>query len=742
MASSAIGRVLQHFPDAKRSGSGWAARCPAHEDHNPSLSISEGDDGRVLLHCHAGCSVEAVLSAIGLKASDLFSAGERPIRPAPQPVQYVYHDEHGKPVFRVVRGPVRDGKKTFWQETPDGKGGWTKGVSRVRKVLFRLPELLAADPSAPVLIVEGEKDVLTAAGLGLVATTNPGGAGKWTAESDAAHRYSDALRGRHVVIIPDNDLVGRRHALSVLAVLRKVCASVRRVDLPGLREKGDLSDWVQAGGTAAELRAMIRTALEQKESGGEGSTGERRRRARAENTNIILTMSKPTDLGNAERLRALFGHKIRYSPALGRWFVWDRRRWVLDAEANAVRGIAARTMRATLRAAAGLDDVDGRRHLVRHALASENAGRISGAVKIAETFSSLHVDPEQLDQGVFLLNTPSGLVDLRSGDVGRHESRSLCTKLTRAPFDSEAKCPRWEQFLLEVFGEDLDVRDFVQRAVGYSLTGSTKEQVFFLLWGTGANGKSTLLASLLYALGDYGLVTSMSTWLSARPDRGNAASPDLDRLRGARFAFAAEADAGRRLSDGLVKTITGSDPIVARPLFGKPVQFVPQLKLWLATNHRPTITDDSPAMWRRVLLLPFEVQFTGKQRDDSLPEQLNSEAPGILRWAVEGAVWWHEYGLQPPETIIAAVREYQAEEDPLARFLADETAPDPEGQVPVGELLQAYSRWCEANGEEPLSTQAFGRQMTSKGFKALRTNRMRYRRGLRLLPSAVTDDAR
>ncbi|MCK4415294.1 MAG: hypothetical protein KAY32_17305 [Candidatus Eisenbacteria sp.] len=175
MSAWPIQRVLEHFPDARPSGSDWIAKCPAHDDHTPSLSISEGDDKRVLLHCHAGCSVEAVLSARGLKHSDLFPAGECPSQPVLQEIHYIYEDEHGKPLFRVVRGPERDGKKTFWQEKPDGKGHWNKGTSGTRRVLYHLPQLIEADPSAPVLILEGEKDVLAAERLGFIATTNPGG---------------------------------------------------------------------------------------------------------------------------------------------------------------------------------------------------------------------------------------------------------------------------------------------------------------------------------------------------------------------------------------------------------------------------------------------------------------------------------------------------------------------------------------------------------------------------------------
>ena len=257
MTAPSVTRTLERFSDVRPDGRGWTAKCPAHDDHKPSLRISVGDDGRILLHCHAGCSFEAILAAVHLTVQDVSPGDARPASPEADEIHYVYHDEEGKLLYRVVRGPVTDGKKTFWQQRPDGHGGWANGVSGIRKVLFRLPELLAADPSEPVLIVEGEKDVLTATRLGFLATTNPSGAGKWTEESEEKHHYGDVLRGRNVFIIPDNDPPGRTHAGSVLRILRPICASVRLLELPNLPPKGDLSDWIQAGGTAERLRALL-----------------------------------------------------------------------------------------------------------------------------------------------------------------------------------------------------------------------------------------------------------------------------------------------------------------------------------------------------------------------------------------------------------------------------------------------------------------------------------------------------
>ena len=246
-------RVLAALADCnvQPCGTGWSARCPAHEDRHASLTIGEGEDGRALLFCHGGCKLPDVLRALRLALRDLFVG---------PPVQtdgrtfYDYRDERGTLLFQVVRIPKPDGKK-FRQQRPDGcGGGWILNVKGVRSVLYRLPDVLTTDPSETVFIVEGEKVADDLVHRGLVATTNPGGALKWRSG------YSAALRGRHVAILPDHDDVGRQHGAEVARSLAGVAASVCVVDLPGLAERGDAFDWFAAGHTVAELRELVQAA--------------------------------------------------------------------------------------------------------------------------------------------------------------------------------------------------------------------------------------------------------------------------------------------------------------------------------------------------------------------------------------------------------------------------------------------------------------------------------------------------
>jgi putative DNA primase/helicase len=232
--------VLHKFKNVKRSSDGFTARCPAHDDDRNSLSISDGADGRLLLFCHAGCSYESIRDAVGLESNST-----KRIEAA-----YDYRDEQGVLLYQVIRYEP----KSFMQRKPDGKGGWDYKLNGVRRVPYRLSELLASDTINPVIIVEGEQDVDRAYREGLVATTNAGGAGKWRDE------YNEALRGRHVIIIPDNDEPGRKHALQVARSLHSIAASIRILELPDLTPKGDLSDWLDTGWTLEQLKTLANAA--------------------------------------------------------------------------------------------------------------------------------------------------------------------------------------------------------------------------------------------------------------------------------------------------------------------------------------------------------------------------------------------------------------------------------------------------------------------------------------------------
>jgi len=306
-----------------------------------------------------------------------------------------------------------------------------------------------------------------------------------------------------------------------------------------------------------------------------------------------------------------------------------------------------------------------------------------------------------------------------------HDADALLTKLAVAPYHPEAQCPTFDAFLWRIMGENQDLINFVQRAAGYNLTGDTGEQCFFLCYGRGSNGKSTLLDTLRALVGDYGKQTDFSTFLQKRSD---TIRNDLAALAGVRFACAIEAGEGQRLAETIIKQLTGGDSVSARFLHREFFEFKPAFKAWLAANHTPEIRGTDHAMWRRVRLIPFTVTIPDEEIDKGLGERLLlEELPGILAWAVRGCMEWQRLGgLGEPAAVLAATGEYREEMDVIAGFLSDCCMVGDGYRVGASDLYAAYKVWAEGDGDKPLSNTKFGRRLTERGIQKERTTGGRY----------------
>jgi len=353
---------------------------------------------------------------------------------------------------------------------------------------------------------------------------------------------------------------------------------------------------------------------------------------------------KHTDLGNAERLVAEHGEDLRYDHNRGRWLVWDSRRWADDDTGEAVRRAKA-TARGLWADLDAIEDEKDRREAAKHAARSESEGRIHAALGLAASEPGIAVRVDELDADPFALTCLNGTLDLRTGALRPHRRADLITKLVPVAHAPGASCPTWLAFLDRIMGGNHELIGFLRRAVGYSLTGVTREQVMFLLHASGSNGKTTLLEELRSLLGDYAQQTPSETLMAKRE---SAVPNDVARLRGARFVSAVETDEGRRLAEVMVKQITGGDTISARYMRAEWFEFTPQCKVWLATNHRPVIRGTDDAIWRRLRLVPFVVTIPEEERDKTLPDRLRDELPGVLAWAVQGCLEWRPKGSACP----------------------------------------------------------------------------------------------
>lgn len=440
------------------------------------------------------------------------------------------------------------------------------------------------------------------------------------------------------------------------------------------------------------------------------------------------------DLGNARRLVALHGRDLRYNHLNKEWYHWTGRRWQVDDSGEAVRR-AKDTIREIYQEAAAEDSMDRRAGLFKFALKSEGVGRVKGMLELAQSEPGIPVLPSELDANPWLFNVQNGTIDLKTGDLQSHRREDLITCLSPVAYNPAAECPGWEKFLWQVFNENQNVIDFVWLSLGYALSGDTREQCFWIFWGSGANGKGTLLNCISDLLGSYWMNISTETLL-ARENPGGQIRSDVARLDGPRLVTAAEIDKGRRLSESLVKGLTGTDTITARFLYGKDFDFVPQFKLFVQTNNKPIIRDQTNAMWRRLKLVEFPMDFKD-HCDRELPEKLKAESAGILAWQVRGCLNWQGYGnlAEPPE-IIEATQEYRTEMDPLKEFLDERCILGRELTATAGELYEAYNGWAKEHDlqvREKLLKRNFGLTLAEQGFrKGKGTGGVRFWRGLGL----------
>jgi putative DNA primase/helicase len=433
------------------------------------------------------------------------------------------------------------------------------------------------------------------------------------------------------------------------------------------------------------------------------------------------------ELDAARYFIAQYSEHVRYCERLGGWLVWDGTAWIPDVDGQIFR-LAHESADRIADAASEIGDLEERRKALSFAIALRKRRAIESVVTIASTLDEAAIgDPDRFDADNRLLNVENGILDLRTGSLAPHLPSRLMTRQARVPYEPEARCERWQQFLHEVFADDTDLIEFIQRAVGYSLTADTTEQCLFVAYGPGANGKSTFLDVVSRICGSYCVTSSSDTFMQRKAE---AATNDLARLRGARVVLSVETGEDRRLDESFVKWTTGGDRVVARFLFKEYFEYRPAFKLWLACNHRPLIRGADAGIWRRIRLIPFTKTFAGDRCDRHLSEKLESELPGILAWAVAGCRQWQESGLGIAAAVRAATKSYKGDMDLFGQFLSDRCVRDDLREVAAGEIYAAYKDWAVAAGERPQSQRWLSLRLSERGFDSRKRNGIKYWLGL------------
>ncbi len=414
-----------------------------------------------------------------------------------------------------------------------------------------------------------------------------------------------------------------------------------------------------------------------------------------------------SDIYNANIFCELWKDKIRWSKDYGGWFIFNGSYWERDGN-DRIKHYAMLTHAHMIAQTELLKDKKYFTHLKNSAADNKLNAMLSCSKP------HLGARSEDFDRDQHLFNCINGVIDLRSGLKFPHAPQHLITKLANVVFDAEAKCPTWEKFLQDIFLGNQEIIDFMQTAVGYSMTGDVREQCLFILYGVGRNGKSRFLSCINDLLGDYAMNCPSSTFIR-KNNQGGGVPNDVARLKGARMVTAVENNQNVSFDESMIKQLTGgTDKLTARFLNKEFFDFMPTFKIFFTTNHKPNIRGTDDGIWRRIKMVPFDFKVTDATDDRQLGEKLRTEMSGILNWALAGCKRWREQGLITPAAIKASTENYKDEEDFIGEFIKDKCAIDKDAYITVKDFKDSIIAHCGFK----MSGKTISSYMESKGFKA------------------------
>lgn len=422
-----------------------------------------------------------------------------------------------------------------------------------------------------------------------------------------------------------------------------------------------------------------------------------------------------TDTGNAHRMYDKFGHIIKYSYNRKKWYFWDGKKWRLD-ETGEIKKLADIVCEDIKHEAFMEPDEKTQAEKLKWANRTAGSKNKESMIKECQHLEDVPASTDQFDSYPDFFNCQNGIINLRNGELIPHDSSFMMSKIALCEYDASGKKPTmWLKFLDDVTNGNKELQEYIQRCVGYSLSGSTREQCAYFLYGMGNNGKSTFLDTLADMLGDYAANTQPET-IMMKKFGNDSANSDVARLKSARYVTCEEPTEGVRLNEGLLKQLTGGSKITCRFLYGDEFEYTPEFKIWVATNHKPVIRGTDVGIWRRIKLIPFEVNIPPEKVDKSLRYKLRKEMPQILHWAVQGCIKWQKHGIQEPECVLQAVREYKNEMDLLTGFLESAIVIDYNcnEKILANELFEMYSRWAKKNNEFEMSSKKFFKEIALK----------------------------
>lgn len=425
-----------------------------------------------------------------------------------------------------------------------------------------------------------------------------------------------------------------------------------------------------------------------------------------------------TDTGNAHRLYDKFGSILKYSYNRKKWYYWTGKVWTID-ESGEIKKLADEICEDLKEEAWKIQDEDLQEAALKFAKRTAGSAAKEAMIKECQHLYDVPASPEDFDSYLDFLNVQNGVVNLRNGELMPHDSRLMMSKICNCEYDVKKRKPkRWLKFLDEITNGDKSLQEYIQKSIGYSISGSNREQCAYFLYGMGNNGKSTFLDTIADMLGDYASNAQPDTLMlqSRLGSSGGGANTDIARLKSARFVTCEEPTEGVRLNEGLLKQLTGGSKVTCRFLYGDEFEYTPEFKIWVATNHKPVVRGTDIGIWRRIKLLPFEVNIPKDKVDKNLKYKLRQEFPQILAWAVEGCMKWQADGLSEPESVLDATKDYKQEMDVIACFIEQCVVIDydTDEKIPAADLFSVYSKWAKQNNEFAMSAKKFGIEVAKK----------------------------
>lgn len=429
-----------------------------------------------------------------------------------------------------------------------------------------------------------------------------------------------------------------------------------------------------------------------------------------------------SDKGNAELLARYFGYDILFVPEAGKagsYYVWTGTHWEHDKGNAAMYRMAKQITGILLVHASKQATKDEQEDWAAYAISCGNAGKLKNMIELVRTHVSA-VHKSEFNNQRMLLNLREGTVDLKTGTIRPHDRNDLLTKCQSVPWNPAAECKRWLQFLNEVFEGNQEVIDFIHRAVGYTLTGLTSEEVLFIGWGTGRNGKGKFTDTLIALMGDYARPAKFDMFVAKKGDEGKA--NDVAELFGARFVPASEGEQSKRLAEAKIKNMVSGDPVEGEKKYQDSFTYYPEYKIWLFTNYKPRIVGTDEGIWDKVIFVPFKRYFAPEERDRRLLEKLKEELPGILQWAIRGCLEWQKQGLNVPESLKQATEDYRREQNVLGHFVEDELIENDKLKAACGQMYEHYKGWADSNGEYQMTATEFKERMEQRYGEPKRTS--------------------